>query len=109
MPYKKEMDEKLSRLTSDWKNTSKKHMFGGTGYIMNGNMVVGVYKDYYILRLGKESAKKEINNPNIKLMDINGRAMKAWVMVKDDAFADEQELRDLIDKAKAFVSKMPPK
>jgi hypothetical protein len=31
---------------------NKKKIFRGTGYLLNGNMIAGIYKDYYILRLG---------------------------------------------------------
>ena len=109
MVYNEKMDLKLSGLMSNWKNLSKKKMFGGTGYLLNGNMVAGIYKDYYILRLGEVNANNALKNPKIKLMDITGRLMKAWVMIEEDAFTNDNELKEWLNRAKMYVDTLPAK
>jgi len=42
MVYNEEMDLKLNKIISKWKNIKKKKMFGGTGYLLNGNMIAGI-------------------------------------------------------------------
>ena len=108
MVYNEEMDRKLNNFISKWKNISKKKMFGGTGYLLNGNMLAGVYKNYYILRLGEETAKTAINPPHIKLLDITGKAMKGWIMAEEYAFSDDI-LEQWLHKAKTFVETLEKK
>ena len=86
----------------------KKKMFGGTGYLINGKMVAGIHKDFYILRIGEKNANSAIKSLKAKLFDITGRAMKRWVMVREGAFSTEKELLEWVEKARRFVEKLPP-
>ena len=83
-------------------------MFGGTGYLINGNMVTGIIKDYYVLRLGEKNANTAIKLPKIELFNIKGRAMKGWVMVEENALSDD-DLGIWLGKAKEFVETLPVK
>ena len=109
MVYNKEMDNKLESLVTKWDNISKKMMFGGTGYLLNGNMVAGIYKDYYILRVGKEREKEALESPKFKSLDITGRPMGGWVMVKGTNFSDDSDLSKWLTIAKDFVKNLPKK
>jgi TfoX/Sxy family transcriptional regulator of competence genes len=103
------MDLKLNRLVSKWENISKKKMFGGTGYLLNGNMVAGIHKDYYILRLGEKTAVDALKLPKIRLFDITGRQMKGWIMAEKGAFSNDTDLEEWLNKAKEFVETLPAK
>ena len=109
MVYNEKMDLRLNNIISKWKNFSKKKMFGGTGYLLNGNMVAGVYKDYYILRLGEKNATDAIKLPKVELFNITGRFMKGWVMAEPDAFLNDNDLKGWLNKAKIFVETLPAK
>ena len=109
MVYNEKMDSKLNEIISKWKNVSQKKMFGGIGYLLKGNMVAGIYKDYYILRLGEKNANTALKIPKVKVMDITGRAMKGWVMEEEGAFSAEEDLQEWLNKAKEFVETLPKK
>jgi TfoX/Sxy family transcriptional regulator of competence genes len=109
MVYNEKMDSKINTLISKWKHISKKKMFGGTGYLLNGNMVAGIYKDFYILRLGEKNANAALKLSNIRVFDITGRPMKGWVMAEEDAFSDDNSLEEWLIKAKKFVQTLPAK
>jgi TfoX/Sxy family transcriptional regulator of competence genes len=84
-------------------------MFGGTGYLLNGNMVAGIYKDFYVLRLGDENANDALILPKTRLFNITGRAMKGWIMAEEYAFFDKNDLVNWLNKAKLFVETLPNK
>ncbi|MBY8992463.1 MAG: TfoX/Sxy family protein [Candidatus Lokiarchaeota archaeon] len=109
MVYNEKMDMKLNKQLSHWENITKKKMFGGTGYLLNGNMVAGIHKDYYILRLGVINANVATKSPKMELFNMTGRAMKGWVMVEKEAFPSDNELKDWLIKAIKFVETLPPK
>ena len=50
MVYNEKMDKNLDEIVSNWKNSIKKKMFGGIGYLLNGNMVAGIHKYYNVFR-----------------------------------------------------------
>lgn len=51
MPYDKFLADRLQSLLKNRKGFSQKELFGGVGFLLNGNMCVGVYKAFLILRL----------------------------------------------------------
>ena len=63
------------------KGIEEKKMFGGIIFMLNGNMLVGVWKDSLIVRLGEEQGEKALLEPHVKPFDITGKSMKGWAMV----------------------------
>ena len=109
MPYNEEIDARIEKMTSRWKNTDKKKMFGGVCHLLNGNMFCGVYRDLLILRLGEEKANKALALPSVRPFDITGKPMKGWIMVEQDGFKADNDLEDWLNQAKRFARSLPPK
>ena len=63
------------------RNIEEKKMFGGVGFLLHGNMLVGVWKDSLIVRLGPDSYDDALLEPHVREFDITGRPMKGWVLV----------------------------
>lgn len=106
-------DEALARrarpLLAGRPGFAEKKMFGGLCFLLNGNLCVGVWKHYLILRIGPEEAMDALRQPSVKEFDVTGRAMKGWVMVDESALADFDVLRGWIDQAVRFVRTLPIK
>ena len=109
MPYNEEIDARIRKIVSRWKNTDAKKMFGGVCHLLNGNMVCGVYKDYLILRLGEKESGKSLKLSYTKPFDITGKPMKGWVMVEGRGFKTDEKLKSWLLKARTFVKTLPPK
>ena len=61
------------------KNVEEKKMFGGIGFLLNGNMLVGVWMDSLIVRFDPDEGNEALLDPHVKKLDITGRSMKGWV------------------------------
>jgi len=107
MPYDEDLDARIMRSVSRWK-TQRKKMFGGTCYLLRGNLFCGVHRDRLILRLGDEAAAEALAKPHVAEFDITGRAMKGWVMVEKRGF-EGRRLAVWLDRARAFVQTLPAK
>ncbi len=94
MSYDDKLDKRITKIVSPWKKTGKRLMFGGVCYLMNGNMVAGVWKDFLILRIGPEGAEKALELPFARSFDVTGRAMKGWVMIEAPAVKDDGDLME---------------
>jgi TfoX/Sxy family transcriptional regulator of competence genes len=103
MPYNKDLEARIQKIVSSWKNTDSKKMFGGICHLLNGNMFCGVYKDFLILRLGEDKAGEALKLAFVKPFDITGKPMKRWVMVEESGVAGEKELKVWLEKAREFV------
>ena len=109
MAYNEEIEGRIKKVVSNWDHTDAKKMFGGICHLLHGNMFCGVYKDFLILRLGEEKAKKALDAPFVKPFDITGRAMKGWVMVAQEGFTTDDQLEAWLNQAKEFVETLPSK
>jgi TfoX/Sxy family transcriptional regulator of competence genes len=109
MPYNKDIEARINRFVSDWKDTLQKNMFGGVCYLLKGNMFCGVYKDSLILRLGEDRAKRALTMPSVRPFDITGKPMKGWVMVGQDGFRSDEDLERWLAEAREFAGQLPPK
>ena len=58
MAYDEELDACVAEVVGPWEAT-RKAMFGGSGYFLNGNMLAGVHKDHLVLRLSRAKAHAE--------------------------------------------------
>jgi hypothetical protein len=91
------------------KNLAEKKMFGGVGFLLNGNLLVGVWKESLVVRLGAEQGEEALLEPHVKAFDITGRPMKNWVLVAPEGVADDDQLSGWIQRAASFVGSLPAK
>jgi TfoX/Sxy family transcriptional regulator of competence genes len=91
------------------KNVEEKKMFGGIGFLLSGNMLVGVWKDSLIVRLGPEDGDEALLEPHVREFDITGRAMRGWVLVDPEGIEGDDRMSDWIQRAIEFVAKLPGK
>ncbi len=109
MAYYEKLERRISNIVSAWENTGRKKMFGGICYLLNGNMVGGIHKEYLILRLGEEKAVDMLSKPGFKPFDITGRPMKGWVMIAGKDIGDDKLINDYLEEARNFVKSLPSK
>jgi TfoX/Sxy family transcriptional regulator of competence genes len=109
MPSNEKTAERVRVLVKRRKGVSEKKMFGGVGFLLDGNMCVGVWKESLILRIGPNAYEEALEQPFTKEFDITGRAMTGWVMVSPEGFAEEDELKSWIEAAVKFVRTLPVK
>jgi len=57
MAFSEALGERIRQALVRRKNVEEKKMFGGLGFPLNGNMLVGVWKDSLIARLGLEEGE----------------------------------------------------
>jgi hypothetical protein len=91
------------------KGVEEKKMFGGVGFLLHGNLLVGVWKDSLIARLGPDQGDEALLEPYVRPFDITGRPMKGWVLVGPAGIAGDEQLAAWIGRATRFVGTLPKK
>jgi hypothetical protein len=91
------------------KGVEGKKMFGGICFLLNGNLLVGVWKDSLIARLGPDEGEAALLEPHVKVFDITGRPMRNWVLVEPEGVEDDGQLKAWIERATKFVRTLPKK
>ena len=109
MAYDETLAARIRQNLARHKNVENKKMFGGIGFLLNGNMLVGVWKDSLIARVGSDEYEHAVLEPHVKEFDITGKPMKGWVLVEPQGVVDDQQLNEWIQRALKFVGKLPAK
>jgi hypothetical protein len=109
MAFNEALAERIRHGLARKKGIEEKKMFGGVGFLMNGNMLVGVWKNSMIVRVGPDNYEEVLLEPHIKEFDITGKPMKGWLMVEPEGVEDGGQVKAWIQRAFKFVGKLPAK
>jgi TfoX/Sxy family transcriptional regulator of competence genes len=109
MAFNEALAERIRQRLARRRNVEEKKMFGGIGFLLNGNMLVGVWKDSLIVRLGAEEGDLALLEAHVKEFALKGRAMKGWVLVAAEGVEDDEQLSTWIQRAVKFVGTLPAK
>jgi TfoX/Sxy family transcriptional regulator of competence genes len=102
------LDQRLKALL-DPLGAEAKRMFGGTCFMVNGNMVIGTFRDGILVRVGKEAHAAALKLPGAEAFAMQGRTMQGYVLVGAKSIASDAALKGWVDRALAFVNTLPPK
>ena len=83
-------------------------MFGGIGFMLNGNMVAGASKRGLLVRVGKEAQSAALAQPGARPMVMRGRVLDGYVYLDPPAI-DKAAVQTLLHLAIAFVQTLPSK
>jgi hypothetical protein len=106
-------DEHLARRIRDELGSMpglvEKKMFGGTGFLVQGNMACGVHGDDMIVRVGPAHYEEALARSHVKEFDMTGRPMSGWVMVEPRGVAGDDELRAWVQVGLEYALSLPAK
>ena len=109
MAFSEALAERIRQALARRKHVEEKKMFGGVGFLLGGNLLVGVWKQSLVVRLGKDQGEEALVEPHVKEFDITGRPMRGWVMIEPSGIRGDIELTTWIERAVDFVRTLPTK
>jgi TfoX/Sxy family transcriptional regulator of competence genes len=104
MPFSESLAARTRDALAREPGITEKKMFGGLSFLLHGKLLVGVFKDSLIARVGPEQAKTALKEPHVGVFDITGRPMKGWVVVEPEGVDRDADLKTWIRQAIEFVS-----
>jgi TfoX/Sxy family transcriptional regulator of competence genes len=87
----------------------EKKMFGGVGFLLNGNMACGVNKDNLIVRIDSERQNALLKNPHARPFDLTGKPMKGWLLVEPEGCKTDKQLSAWVKEGIEFALTLPAK
>ena len=109
MAYDPALADEIRARIGDHPGLVEKQMFGGIGFMINGNMAVGVSGGELMVRIGKEAHDEFVALPGARIFDLSARPMRGWLVVGPEGFATETELDAWIDRGVHHAESLPPK
>ena len=105
-----ELAERIRGLIGHKPGVIEKRMFGGFGFMLNGNMVAGsMSTGEILLRADPKRIDEALAIPGAAPMKMGERVMTGFYTVDYDAIANDDDLKTWIDRSWAYVKTMPPK
>ena len=101
--------ERIRLVLKRRKGFSEQKMFGGICFMINGNMCCGSWKGSLIVRLDRVNHDATQAEPHVKPMDITGKIMKGWALVKPAGIKSDDDLRKWLRRAAKFAGSLPAK
>jgi TfoX/Sxy family transcriptional regulator of competence genes len=86
----------------------ERKMFGGVGFMVQGNMACGVHNDRLIVRVGPEHYDDALARPDTTPFDMTGRPMKGWVFVTAEGIQSDEDLATWVHRGVDFALSLPP-
>src|SRR5262245_20465490 len=108
MAFDESLADRIRDALARQKGVEERKMFGGVGFLLGGNLLVGVWKESLVVRLGKDEGEAALREPHVKAFDITGGPMRNWVLV-EPAGVEEGQLSGWIQRAVKFVGSLPAK
>ena len=109
MAYDEELAGRVRRALAGETDVVEKKMFGGTGYLLRGNMACGVNGSNLIVRVGPDEYEAALREPGVRVFDMTGRPMNGWVQVAPQGLPDQAALQAWVERGLTYASSLPPK
>ncbi len=109
MAYDEKLAARIDAATGAWPGISTKRMFGSIGWMLNGNICVGIWKESLIVRCGPDEWPKLLQRAHVAEFDITGRSVKGWLMVRPAGIASASALGEWMQRSRDFVRTLPVK
>jgi hypothetical protein len=105
-----ELAERIRSILEGDPNVGEIRMFGGVCFTLNGNMLVGsMNRGDLLVRVGAEREAEALSRPGAARMDFTGRQMRGFVVVANEAVAEDDALTRWVALATDYVGPLPEK
>jgi TfoX/Sxy family transcriptional regulator of competence genes len=109
MAYDKGLAERIRQTIGAPPGLTEKEMFGGIGFMVQGNMAVGVIGDELMVRIAKEATDQALGERGARIFDFTGRPMKGWVMVNEDGYSTDESFVSWVQRGVDHALTLPAK
>ena len=109
MPFDAKLAARVRVVLGEMPGLVEKQMFGGVGFLLRGNMAVGVHGANLIVRVPADETAAMLKQPHTHPFDITGRPMRGWLLVQPEGLKTKAALARWVQRSLDFALTLPPK
>ena len=109
MAHDQQLTERVRQILAGQGPFVEKVMFGGVGFMLQGNMACGLNRGDLIVRVGPAGYEEALAEPHTRPFDMTGRPMRGWVVVQPAGYAADRDLTQWVQRGVDFALSLPPK
>lgn len=107
--YSEKLEDLIDHYLIANEELEKKKELGGVGYLINGNMCLGIYDDLLVARIGKSLAQTLVDKSGIRKYLPDEGLYDDFIMVEKKIYIHSKALHKFIDQSIEYTSGLPPK
>jgi TfoX/Sxy family transcriptional regulator of competence genes len=110
MAYDQDFANRIREELADVDGITEKRMFGGLGFLLHGNMAVGIMSTGDLMvRVGADGTEEALARPHTRLFEMRGRSMTGWIIVALEGVRTKRQLASWVRRGTTFAASLPPK
>lgn len=110
MPYDTALADRVRKALGRQSSLMEKEMFGGVGFLIQGNMACGVHGQELIVRVGPQGHAAALREAHVRPFDLSaGRPAKGWILVKPAGVRTPAALKKWVERGVTFARSLPAK
>lgn len=110
MAYDEELADRIRALAVDEPDMAEKKMFGGLGFILDGNMAFAASgRGGLMVRINPQDADRLTLGEGVERFEMKGRKMNGWLHVDLTQLAEDEQLSEWMSVGIDFAMTLPPK
>ena len=109
MAFNEALAARVRMLLASRGGATEKKMFGGIGFLLNGNMACGVHGEELIVCVAPESTEDALAKPHTRAFEPTGRHARGCVLVKPMGLQNDKALSGWVRTGADFASTLPTK
>ena len=109
MSYSKKLEDWIDHFFIDRENLTKKKQMGGVGWLVNGNMVCGIYEELLVVRVHPDNMETVIEKPGIHRFGEDKVKTADFISITHDTYSMPEVRRSFLSHAFKYSRSLPPK
>jgi TfoX/Sxy family transcriptional regulator of competence genes len=104
MAYDETLAHRIRALLAGTPGLAEKSLFGGLGFLVNGNLAVSAYRDGdLMIRAGQDDWQAFCAEDGARPMTRKGQTVSGWVIIAGTAVADDDSLRLWVKRGRDYA------
>lgn len=87
----------------------EKKMFGGVGFMVNGNLACGIHRDHLMVHVDVGATDALLKRPGAIPFEMSGRQMRGWILVAPESVKTAATLAKWVELGAQHAESLPAK
>ena len=110
MAYDEDLAARIRELLEAESGVAEKRMFGGLGFMVNGNMAVAASgQGGLLVRVSPDDTEPLAEGHHVAPMVMRGREVRGWLRVDTEGVPTKRQLEAWVVRGVTYARSLPPK